>query len=658
MVKVDFLAISSLDSLHNAWLKVSKNNGAPGGDGVSIQEFDVGLAQRLVLLQKTARSGKYRPKKLRLCYIPKKTGPDGKPQNRKLLIPSVRDRILQTAVAQHLMPILDPQMEDSSFAYRPGRSVRMAAMAIRRLRTNGYCWVVDADITDYFDRVDQDRLLDTLDRYIDCPDLKQLIMVWLEQAGVHGRGLPQGSPLSPILANIYLDGFDEAMHRRGIRPVRFSDDFVLLCKSRAKAVQALDIARQYLDTLGLELNDSKTSITDFNKGFRFLGHLFVRSMVMQFLNDPEVSELDRILMGIPQEEDLKKAEEDNQKTRKIRHRPKFRILYLTRKNLRLTTTNHAFTVIEYHRETGEKKILNVPPNLCSRIEIHPEAPIDREAVLMALEHDIPLFYVNGRGDTLGQTTAENSRRHAVQLAQAKHALMPELRIALAKKFVEGRLKNQRALLRRLYRKRTIEGMERELAHMTRLIRNIKYAREIQELMGMEGNFARLYWPALGKMLLHDWVFDRRHRQPPPDPVNMVFSYLSAMLYRDMRHFVNRHGLHAGYGMLHATRDGHFGCVSDLVEEFRAPIAESLTINMFNNRILSSEMFDVHKNTCDISNEGRRRLITHYEKWVGRMVTSQQTGRKANWRHIMEEQVVAYIRHVKGTVEYQPYLIGY
>ena len=194
-------------------------------------------------------------------------------------IPSVADRVVHTALALTIGPVLDAQFEPSSFGYRPGRSVSQAVQAIEAYRDAGYWHVVDADIEDFFDTVDHDRLMAKLTAAF--PEERQLTDLISEilahQAQQTGcaaaKGLAQGSPLSPLMANLYLDALDETLSQGGIKLVRFADDFVLLCKKQSRAEDALNLAAKELAAEGLKLNRDKSRVSDFSKGFTFLGHM-------------------------------------------------------------------------------------------------------------------------------------------------------------------------------------------------------------------------------------------------------------------------------------------------------------------------------------------------------------------------------------------------
>lgn len=272
----------ALPQLNAAFQRVASNEGAPGSDGQSIAEFRRGLEDRLRALRYEVLSGRYAARPCLRAWLPR---PNRKP--RALAIPCVRDRVLQTSVAQVLTPLFEAEFEDCSFAYRQGRSVRHAVERISALQRQGYRWVVDADIEAFFDRIPRALLMKEVAGLIGEPRLLSLIEAWLAAGVVEDgvltptpAGVPQGSPISPLLANLYLDHLDEVFLEQDLVAVRYADDFIVLTKSRGRAEDALELTKETLARLHLKLNPVKTRIVSFDEGFKFLGWNFVRSLAV------------------------------------------------------------------------------------------------------------------------------------------------------------------------------------------------------------------------------------------------------------------------------------------------------------------------------------------------------------------------------------------
>ena len=260
--------------LAKAWQRVEAKAGMPGVDGVSISQFRRNAAAQLRSLTATLANGNYKPWPLRLAEIEKKSG-----GRRQLMIPTVADRIAQSAVTQWLSGKWNNQMDPASFAYRPGRSVSDAFRAIATLREQGFSWVLDADIRSFFDSIDLKILTARLAKWMGAESpMLTWVKLWLEGPvwdgeviGKISRGVAQGSPLSPLLANFYLDAFDQAMRSEGIRFVRYADDFVVLARSPFELAEWQAMIERTLGGLNLELNTTKTRTTHFARHFKFLG---------------------------------------------------------------------------------------------------------------------------------------------------------------------------------------------------------------------------------------------------------------------------------------------------------------------------------------------------------------------------------------------------
>jgi RNA-directed DNA polymerase len=266
-------------TLDAAWIRVLVNDGAAGVDGQSIKRFEARDEEYLTELEMALRNGSYRPQPIRRVEIPKGDG-----RMRPLGIPTVKDRIVQTAVKLVIEPIFEATFRPTSYGFRPGRGCRDALREVARLIADGYTFVVDADFESYFDTIPHERLIRRVEEHVSDGRILDLLCSWLDQDILHGlqqwtptAGTPQGAVISPLLANIYLHPLDELMEARGYRMVRYADDFVVLCKSHEEAEAALALVRAWVAENGLRLHPGKTHVGDCREagqGFEFLGYRF------------------------------------------------------------------------------------------------------------------------------------------------------------------------------------------------------------------------------------------------------------------------------------------------------------------------------------------------------------------------------------------------
>jgi RNA-directed DNA polymerase len=262
-------------ALARAFEKVRRAQGAPGVDGQTIRDFESGLMEELTRLAHELRTKTYQPQPVRRVTIPKPGGGE-----RNLGIPAVRDRVVQQVLLDILQPIFDPEFHPSSYGYRPGRSCQQAvAKATLFIRQHHRRWVVDMDLSKCFDRLDHDLIVASIQRRVRDGSMLDLIRMFLESGVMIGGeweatevGSPQGGVFSPLIANVYLDAFDQEMKRRGHRIVRYADDILILCGSKSAAQRAQQVATEILEgRLRLTVNVEKTHVVHASQGVKFLG---------------------------------------------------------------------------------------------------------------------------------------------------------------------------------------------------------------------------------------------------------------------------------------------------------------------------------------------------------------------------------------------------
>ncbi len=261
------------ENMQRAWKRVKANKGAAGVDGMDIAQTGRYLVTALPTIRNQLMAGTYRPSPVRRVGIPK---PDG--SERELGIPTVVDRLIQQALLQVLQPLIDPTFSEYSHGFRPGRRARDAVLAAHQYVQDGYRIVVDVDLTKFFDRINHDILIDRLQKRVNDTGVIRLVRAYLN-AGIMDNGVvsertegtPQGGPLSPLLANMLLDGVDRELERRGHRFVRYADDCNVYVRSQQAGERVMALLKRQYDKLHLKINESKSAVASAF-GRKFLGY--------------------------------------------------------------------------------------------------------------------------------------------------------------------------------------------------------------------------------------------------------------------------------------------------------------------------------------------------------------------------------------------------
>ena len=268
------------DVLYEAWKRVKANKGSSGVDGITIEDIEVmGVNRYLTGIQSELKSGTYKPLPVRRVMIPKSDG-----SQRPLGIPCVKDRIVQMATKIAIEPVFEADFKGCSYGFRPKRSAKQALEVVRKACNNKGYYVVDADIEKFFDNVNQNKLMTLMEQRISDRRILKLIRQWLKSGVLYGNvleirelGTSQGSVISPLLANIYLNTLDRLWEKYGLTHgilVRYADDTVIICKNKKSANHALSLLQYIMGKLDLRLHPVKTKIVcmwDGKEGFDFLG---------------------------------------------------------------------------------------------------------------------------------------------------------------------------------------------------------------------------------------------------------------------------------------------------------------------------------------------------------------------------------------------------
>ncbi len=669
--------------LFAAWERIRHKHSGQEFDRADMREFGTNPEAHCALLSRRIADGSYRPGALHPVAIPKPGG-----ARRLLLVPTLADRVVQAAVAGWLSPLCDPHFSDASHAYRPGRSAASAAAQVQQHLDAGSMWVVDADLLAFFDTVDHGHLLAGLKRrdwwgY----RLAELLRRWLRMeiapaaaavfsgAACLCRGLPQGSPISPLLSNLFLDALDHALAAEGIAFVRFADDMVLLARDADHARAQREFLAAAVAKLGLALNDEKTTVRPVHSGFRFVGHTFplrdtpVPPVVVLPADSAETdsrapaehieqhsADLPVALPVIepPREEHALRvttptappqANEAPANMETITDELLLRTLYLLESGVHLNRDGDAIVVA---REGSLPT--RVPAARLQQIFAFGAVNFSSGAISLCLERGIPVMLLGARGRQFG--VIDPLRLENVAMLQAQFAALarPEGALALARACVAGKIANARVMLRRFGRRHPPPDLDQRLYRMHAAQRAAAKAASAETLRGHEGSAAAEYFGGLAGLLPAEWGFTGRLRRPPPDPVNSLLSYGYTVLYYNMLTLVVARGLNPYAGFYHVLRTGRHSLVADMVEEFRAPVVDAVVLDLVLGRHLLPEHFNLPEqpgDPCLMSDAARRALIHALEHRFNTELRTAPDQPALDMRRLMDLQVLQLCDVLRG-----------
>lgn len=723
----DISQVLDIDNFFTAWLKVKENQGCAGIDGESLEKFEKKLNSNIDLLRSEVSHGSYRPRTLLRVYMKKDNG-----KIRPLSIPTVRDRVLQTAVSLILTPIFEKEFEKCSFAYRKGFSVKQAVEKVMYYRAQGFVWVVDADIESYFDEINHKLMMKKVDALIKDESILGLIRIWLKSTVRDGdslttlkKGVPQGSPISPLLSNLYLDELDEKLVKNSQRLVRFSDDFLVLCKTKERAEKALELTENVLEDLKLNINDEKTQIVDFDRGFRFLGVDFIRSLAFRRLNDdptlpddltrlsrekalreketvknksnkqkvyenelalafeeaiddvPEIETIEEFVEDLPDYQPVVKNEkvsshqaetesisEPPLKIKKVSdpqpeeiesgHDPRLRTLYMMEHGCELRKESERLVI-----EKDDEILVEIPAIKIDQVLVFGNSQITTPAMNYCLAENIPIILLSSQGRYNGVIDTHSTDAVLLHRDQFKRAEDEVFCLQQAKAMVTGKLANSRLILSRQARKRNNEKIQSALEAIKQSMEKVPALTTLDELRGHEGNSARVYFAAMSELLGETWAFKGRKRQPPPDPVNALLSFGYTLLFYNVFSLMKVRGLNPHVGFLHPIRQGHPALVSDLMEEFRPIVVDTVVLSLLINQQLHPEQFTIsaEQGSCYLNNEARKTFVKAFEKKMNAPLTHPISGLHLDYRRCIETQIKSMASVIRGqSDEYQPVIL--
>ncbi|WP_267618120.1 CRISPR-associated endonuclease Cas1 [Gordonia bronchialis] len=601
------------DNLDAAWAHVRSQNDDEC-PSESIERFATSAQERLDRIEVELQAGTYEPLPLSRIEIPKKDG-----SVRNLSIPAVRDRIVERCVLGVVAPLTDRYLGPASYAYRAGIGVTDAVQAVARLRDEGLHWVLHTDVDDCFDTIPRDLAVRTLLAMLPDESLAPLIHaltrrpVSTSRGLLETRGVPQGTALSPLLANIVLANLDDALLDRGMPVVRYADDFVVLGRSRDSVVEAARIASAALEEIGMRLGEEKTEIMNFDDGFCFLGEDFGPRY-------PPATDAHRV------------AE------------PTRRVVYAGRQGSRLFTKSGRLVV----QSKNDEELLSVPKSLVSRVVCFGAVSLAAGTRSWTLENGIDVVFLSRRGHYLGQQLAAVDGSRVTRLQrQLEVAADPAQALVIARGMVDSKIRHQITVLQRFARDEDVERVAAALHTMREMLLMVPDATASADLLGLEGAAAAAYFPTLGAMVPPELAFERRSRQPPLDVVNSALGYGYALLLSECVSALVVAGLDPNIGVLHKASGKRAGLALDLMEELRPMVVDQVVISCARRgSLLASHGAPLaHESGIHLTKAGKSALINAYERRMLQTTSGALPGFTGSLRRHLYRQAKRTMRSI-------------
>lgn len=590
----------------DAWDQVRDSALEDGRPDFEVERFEADAARLISELAAELREGTWRPSPVRRVEIPKPSG-----GVRRLGVPVLADRIVERALLAVLDPELDPLLLPWSFAYRRGLGPRDAVAALTEARDTGATWVARADIKDCFERIPQWEVLRRLREVVDDQRVIHLVGMLLDRRvrggrtnpDDRGRGLHQGSVLSPLLSNLYLDVFDRAMLEEGWRVIRYGDDFAIPVTSRSEGEQALRAASTRLEDLRLELNTGKCHVASFEDGVRFLGETLTASTLA-------ASEM-------------------------LSH-PTETVVYVDRQGSLVRVRGDRLIVVD-----GDESLLRLNLRRVRQVVCFGRVGLTTTFLHRAAQRGIEVVLLTEQGTLGSRLTPPTTSDPTVRRAQYRAADDATRTRRLAAAFVDGKIDNMRVSLLRAARRREDGDASAAAERLREAGQRLSDAADLDAVLGWEGSSTREYMQGLRRLLDPEWDFHGRRRRPPTDPVNAMLSYGYTLLCHEAIAAAEAAGLDPMVGFLHRHRWGRPALALDLMEEFRPMTVDVAVWRCISTRQVRPDQFTTEPDTgCRMGDDAKHTFLAAYEKRMLTLISHHGTGRRVSYRVALSLQAKA------------------
>lgn len=624
----------SEERLKDAVEKLLLKKDSCGIDGICISQYKEYFELNGEAIRNRLVTGEYQPDAVLLVELLKKNG-----KKRKISKYTCTDRVILEIIKQELTPYWEGKFSQYSFAYQKEKGVQDAVRQCAKYMEAGNKWVVELDIKDFFDSINTERMLFLLRSVVDHPLLLELLHKYLyiyvqddEKKYRKTVGLVQGSPLSPLFSNIYMQEFDEYMERYSF--CRFSDDINIYCTSIEEAEKCMAEVQEYLkQELGLNCNKEKSGIYPALSR-RFLGYEFYKNK-----NDDKV-----YIRQYKKDNTIYYKKWNSSAIQKID-----RNYHLIHDGI---LTKRDYTILF---ENDEKKYY-IPVETCGSINIYSNVTFSSSFFEYAKKKGLNVTMFGKYGEYIGTFCTFNHRDASkMMLKQATLYNDATQRVEMAKKIELASLHNQRENLRYYYKRKQKKILKDAIIYMTECMESMKHCEDINNLMLIEARAKQMYLHCFDSMIEdEEFIFEKRTKRPPENEVNALISFGNVFLYQRIATEIRKTALDIRIGFVHATNSRSETLNLDIAEIFKPIIVDRAIFTVIHNmQILKKEHFETdEKGAVLLNNIGKRIFIRALETKLYQKVKIEGVCR--TYDAIIKNEVQKIVRVVKDGEKYKPY----
>lgn len=610
----------------------TKHDGC-GMDGVYLSHFSEYWEQNKERILKEILDGSYSPGMIKTTEILNGSG-----KRRVISIMNTQDRYICRLLAQKLQRYLDPMFLENSQAYQENKGVVSATEKARAFIEQGNTLVVEIDIKDFFDTISLEKLENLLNELFTDEKVLALIRSYLhcqliidDEILCKERGLVQGSPISPILSNLYLHSLDCYMEQKGYHWIRFSDNIYVYCDQREKAQTVFQHLNQYISQeYELKINPKKSGVYDvFQRAM--LGYEFFQT---------------KAGVGIRRHKYDMSASYHNWHQSKVqRVNKEYHIVeegILTKKDYALLFENES----EKHY---------IPVEVVDQLNFYNNVTISSSVLRILSQHQIKVSFFDKYGIMVGTYLPMSFGKDAkVFIKQVLVYNDEKKRLDLAKKMEIASLHNMRANLK-YYKKKGISSLEENIDFLSTCMKEINEGKSVNELLLIEARARIRYYQSFNEILrVKEFAFYKRSKRPPQDPINAMISFGNTLLYNEFLRIIQLTSLSPKVGIVHATNRREYSLNLDFADIFKPVIVDRVIFSMINcHQIRYEEHFEgVEKGAVLLNKSGKKIFLQEFQN---KMETHfNYKGKSYTYQSLLSEEIRSYTRALMNDEKYHPY----